>query len=65
MAHGSSPAAWASITLALVGFTVGAISLIPSPNWTIFTIGVVLTFASLPLAAILAKMGLGEKESSH
>ena len=61
MSHGSTPSAWASITLALIGFVVGGIALIPSPNWTIFTIGVVLVVASAPLALILNKFGLGEK----
>ena len=69
MSHGSSPSAWASITLALIGFVVGGIALIPSPNWTIFTIGVVLVvaygFCPFNLLTGLYCPGCGGLRSTH
>lgn len=59
MSHGSSPAAWTAVIVSLVGFTVGGIALIPSPNWTLFGIGVVLAVGAAPLGKILAMAGLG------
>lgn len=65
MAHGSSPAAWTSITLALIGFTVGGIGMIPTMNWPVFWLGVALVAISGPLALIMAAAGFGAKEDSH
>ena len=59
-AHGSSPAAWTGVVIALAGFVLGAIALVIGPNWVMFAIAAAL----LPLAAIVAKImsaaGLGE-----
>lgn len=65
--HGSSPAAWTAVLVALVGFTVGGIALIPEPNWLWFTIGVVLLLASLPVGKVLSMAGLGvdRAENAH
>ncbi|WP_293784477.1 HGxxPAAW family protein [uncultured Aeromicrobium sp.] len=66
MSHGSSPAAWTAVIVSLVGFTVGCIALIPSPNWTLFTIGCVLAVGALPLGKILSMAGFGaEREKQH
>ena len=59
MAHGSSPAAWTSVTLALIGFTIGGIGLIPSPNWVVFGIGAVLAVAAAPIALVMSAVGYG------
>lgn len=59
MHHGSSPAAWTAVILALVGFTLGGIALIPSPNWIFFTIACVLTAIAGPVGIIMAKAGYG------
>jgi len=59
MSHGSSPAAWTAVLVALVGFTVGGLGLIPHPHWTIFTIGVVLVLLSAVVGPVMAAAGLG------
>lgn len=61
--HGSSPAAWTAVLIALVGITVGGVALIPTPHWTLFWIGVVLTFASLLVGRLMSAAGLGSTES--
>lgn len=60
--HGSSPAAWTAVLLALAGFTIGGIALIPDPNWVLFTIGCVLAVAAAPIAKIMSAAGLGAGE---
>lgn len=57
--HGSSPAAWTAVLLALAGITIGGIALIPNPNWVIFTIGVVLSLVAGPVGLIMSKAGMG------
>ncbi len=61
MNHGSSPAAWTAVMLALLGTAVGGIGLVPEPNWIIFTIGCVLAVIALPVGAVMAKAGYGTK----
>jgi len=65
MAHGSSPAAWTSITLALIGFVIGGVGLIPTPNWPVFIVGVVVVLVSAPIALIMSVAGYGAKEEAH
>lgn len=65
MSHGSSTAAWAAVTLSLIGFTVGGIGLIPTPNWIVFGIGAFLAVAAAPLALILSAAGYGTKDEAH
>ncbi|HWV27815.1 MAG TPA: HGxxPAAW family protein [Aeromicrobium sp.] len=57
--HGSSPAAWTAVLMALAGFLVGGIGLIPEPNWVVFTIGCVLIGASGLVGMLMAAAGLG------
>jgi hypothetical protein len=61
--HGSSPAAWTAVLVALVGITVGGIALIPTPNWILFWIGVVISFASLVVGRVMSAAGLGASDS--
>jgi hypothetical protein len=57
--HGNTPAAWSAVTIALVGFVVGAVGLMLSPvNMTVFWVGVALGLGALVVFAVLAKMGL-------
>ena len=57
--HGSSPAAWTGVVVALVGFTIGGIGLVAGPSWPAFWVGVVLAAVALPLAKGLALAGYG------
>lgn len=59
MSHGSSPAAWTAVLVCLAGFLIGGVGLIPTPNWTVFTIGLVLVLGALPLGKVMAMAGYG------
>lgn len=60
--HGSSPAAWTAVILALVGITIGGVALIPDPNWVLFTIGCVLTLVAGPVGLVMRAAGMGVSE---
>lgn len=60
--HGSSPAAWTASLVALAGITLGGIALIPTPHWTLFTIGVILTVGSLVVGKVMSAAGMGASE---
>jgi len=62
--HGNTPAAWTFVTVAMLGFVVGAAGMMFDPiNWTIFWVGIAITLASLVIFAVMAK--LGYHESGH
>jgi hypothetical protein len=63
--HGSSPAAWTAVLLALLGFTVGGVALIPSPNWIVFTVGCVLALAAGPVGLVMSAAGMGADSDQH
>lgn len=65
MSHGSSPAAWTAVILSLVGITIGGVALIPTPNWILFIVGVVLTLAAGPIGKAMAVAGLGVDRDHH
>lgn len=66
MSHGSSPAAWSAVIVSLVGVTIGAVSMVPSPNWPLFIIGCVLAVGGGPLGKILSMAGLGiDRQKQH
>lgn len=57
--HGSTPAAWTGVTLAMVGFVIGGVGLMLSPvNMTLFWVGAVVAVVALPVFAVMAKMGM-------
>ena len=62
--HGSSPAAWTAVILALVGITIGGVALIPDPNWVLFTIGSVVALVAAPVGKIMSAAGLGAPQAS-
>jgi hypothetical protein len=61
--HGSSPAAWTAVLIALVGITIGGIAMIPVPHWTLFWIGVAVTFSSLIVGRVMSAAGMGSSDS--
>lgn len=63
--HGSSTAAWTAVIVSLAGFLIGGIALIPTPNWPLFIVGVVLAVGAAPLGKILAAAGLGIDRSQQ
>lgn len=58
--HGSSPAAWTAVILALVAFLVGGAGLIMD-NWLVFWVGAGLLAASVIVGKVLSLMGLGTR----
>ena len=62
--HGNTPAAWTAVTIAMLGFVVGAVGLLlPDVNMAIFWVGVALGVASLVIFAVMVKLGF--HESGH
>jgi uncharacterized protein DUF6704 len=57
--HGSTPAAWTAVTLALVAFCVGGIGLMIGPNWWVFVAGCVILALSGIVGKVMQAMGLG------
>ncbi len=63
--HGSSPAAWTAVLIALVGVTIGGVALIPEPHWLWFTIGCVVALAAGPIGLIMSAAGMGADSDHH
>jgi len=58
--HGSTPAAWTGVTLALLGFAVGGIGLVLH-SWLTFWIGVGLVVASVLVSKLMHVAGVGDR----
>lgn len=57
--HGNTPAAWAAVSVAMLGFVVAGIGLMFSPvSMPIFWVGVALGVTSLVVFVVMARMGL-------
>jgi hypothetical protein len=57
--HGNTPAAWAAVAVAMLGFVVGGVGLMFNPvNMTLFWVGVAIGVASLVVFLVMAKLGL-------
>jgi hypothetical protein len=64
--HGNTPAAWAAVAVAMLGFVVGGIGLMFDPvKLTIFWIGVALGVVALLLFLVMARMGLNGSRHGH
>ncbi len=61
--HGSNPAAWAGVVIALAGFALGGIALVIGPNWLLFWIAVALLPLSLLVAKVMSAAGMGDPSS--
>jgi hypothetical protein len=62
--HGNTPAAWTAVTVAMLGFVVGAVGLLLDPvSMSVFWVGVALGVASLIVFGVMAK--LGYHQSGH
>jgi hypothetical protein len=58
--HGSTPAAWTAVCVALVGFLVGALGLVVG-NWLVFWVGGGLLVVSMVVGKVMQAMGLGAR----
>lgn len=60
--HGNTPAAWTGVTVAMVGFIVGAVGLMLTPvSMPVFYVGAAIAVASLVVFGVMAKMGLNDE----
>lgn len=57
--HGRSPAAWAGVVIALVGFVLMGVAVLLGPNWIIFAISVGLLAVSVIVTRALQVLGYG------
>ncbi|MBC7631007.1 HGxxPAAW family protein [Aeromicrobium sp.] len=66
MSHGSSPAAWTAVLLALLGITIGGAALIPEPHWILFTVGCVIAGSAILVGRVMSALGFGtERAGDH
>ena len=57
--HGNTPAAWAAVAVAMLGFVVAGIGLMFDPvNLSVFWVGVAIGAVSLVVFIVMARMGL-------
>jgi uncharacterized protein (DUF983 family) len=57
--HGNTPAAWAAVAVAMLGFVVAGVGLMFDPiSKPVFWVGVALVCASAVVFLVMAKMGL-------
>ncbi len=62
--HGNTPAAWTAVSVAMLGFVVGAVGLMLKPiSWPVFWVGIALGIGSFVLFLVMAKLGF--HESGH
>lgn len=62
--HGNTPAAWTAVTVALLGFVVGAVGLLLDPvSMPVFWVGVALAVIAAVVFLVMARLGYhGERE---
>ncbi len=58
--HGRTPAAWTGVTVAGVGFVLGAIGAMTGPSWPVIIAATVLVIGSLPLTMAMRALGYGQ-----
>lgn len=59
--HGSTPAAWTTVTIITIAFAVGTVAIILG-NWPLFWVGVALVVVAPVVGKVMQKMGLGKKQ---
>lgn len=56
--HGNTPAAWAAVGVAMLGFVVAGVGLMFNPvSMPVFWVGVAIGAASLLVFVVMARMG--------
>jgi hypothetical protein len=58
--HGSTPAAWTAVFIALAAFCVAGVGLVVD-NWVVFWIGIAMLAVALVVGKIMQAMGLGAR----
>jgi len=61
--HGNTPAAWAAVSVAMLGFVVAGVGLMFDPiSMPVFWVGVAIGVVSLVVFVVMARMGLNSSE---
>lgn len=65
--HGNTPAAWAGVGVAMLGFVVGGVGLMFNPvSLPVFWVGVGIGVAAIVVFVVMSRMGLnGSSGPSH
>jgi hypothetical protein len=58
--HGSTPAAWTAVCLALIAFTIGGVGLV-ALSWPVFWLGVALLVVAGIVGKVMQAMGMGAR----
>jgi hypothetical protein len=58
--HGSTPAAWTAVVLALIAFCVGGVGLMVD-SWPVFWAGVALLAVAGIVGKVMQAMGMGAR----
>lgn len=58
--HGSTPAAWTTVTIITLAFAVGTLAIVLA-NWPMFWVGVGLVILGPIVGRVMQSMGLGKK----
>ena len=56
--HGSTPAAWTGVTIALIAFVVGGLGLLIE-SMILFYIGLALGAVAVVVGGVMSRMGMG------
>jgi hypothetical protein len=57
--HGNTPAAWAAVAVAMLGFVVAGIGLMFDPvKMSVFWVGAAIGVISIVVFAVMSRMGL-------
>ena len=62
--HGNSPAAWTSVIIMLVAFTIGTVAFFFSIAWLVW-VSAGLVVAGFIVGIVLARMGYGVSDSRY
>lgn len=65
--HGSTPAAWTGVAVAMVAFVLGSVAIMRDPvNQTWLWVALVLGALALPIFLVMARLGLhGGHDDDH
>ncbi len=58
--HGSTPAAWTTVTIIMIAFLVGTIGIMIG-SWVTFGIGAALVVVGAIVGKVMQMMGMGKK----
>lgn len=61
--HGRSPAAWTAVSIAAVGFVLGAVAFVLGPDWNLAMIAAGVVLLSLVVGTVMKLAGLGQTYS--